>query len=189
MIMQGCREIEVEQGSFEWLQMRQKHVCASDAPIIMGVSPWRTRDQLLWEKIGWGEAQEINSAMKRGMILEKPARKCAEEMLENFYLPGVFVSQKYSWMLASIDGVCIDNKSILEIKCTNKKNHALAKEGKIPDYYMPQVQHQMVVCDVDKCYYFSYDGSGGVVVVVNRDDFYINRLIETEYEFYKEMII
>jgi predicted phage-related endonuclease len=90
-------------------------------------------------------------------------------------------------MLASMDGVCIDNKLILEVKCTNKKNHEMAREGKIPDYYIPQVQHQIAVCCVDQCHYFSFDGNSGIVVVVDRDDKFIERMIAMEWEFYQEM--
>jgi predicted phage-related endonuclease len=102
-------------------------------------------------------------------------------------MPEVYSSIERPFMLASLDGVCIDNKIILEVKCTNKKNHELAKNGKIPDYYMPQVQHQISVCDVDQCHYFSFDGSCGVIVVVDRDEDYIKRMIEMEHEFYQEM--
>jgi predicted phage-related endonuclease len=53
---------------------------------------------------------------------------------------------------------------------------------------MPQVQHQISVCDVDQCYYFSFDGSSGVVVVVERDENFIKRMIEMEHEFYAALV-
>jgi putative phage-type endonuclease len=178
---------DVEQGSDEWLELRRKHITASESLIIMGLSPWRTREQLLHEKLGLIPPQEVNSAMLRGQLLEPKARSCAEEMLGTLFIPEVLQGIENPFMLASMDGVCIDNKYILEIKCTSKKNHELAKNGKIPDYYYPQVQHQISVCDVDFCYYFSFDGSSGIVVEVERDDKFINRMIEIEYEFYQEM--
>lgn len=184
--VQGNR-INMQQGTDEWLQYRKSKICASDAAVIMGLSPWRTREQLLQEKLGLIQPQPINSAMKRGMLLEPKARSLAEEMLGTLFLQEVIQSHEYPWMCASYDGICIDNKLILEIKCTNKKNHDLSKEGKIPDYYIPQVQHQMAVCCVDCCHYFSFDGNSGVVVAVDRDDEFIKRMIEMEYEFYQEM--
>lgn len=177
----------VEQGSEKWLELRKSHVCASDSLIIMGLSPWRTRQQLLDEKRGLIPSQQVNSAMLRGQLLEPKARACAEDMLGTLFMPEVMQSIEHPFMLASLDGVCIDNKYILEIKCTNKKNHELAREGKIPTYYFPQVQHQIHVCAVDFAYYFSFDGSSGVVVIVERDDKFIAQMIEIEHEFYQEM--
>jgi putative phage-type endonuclease len=182
------KSINLQQCTDEWREYRKSKICASDAPIIMGMSPWRTREQLLQEKIGQIESQPINSAMQRGMILEPKARSVAEDMLGTLFLPEVLESIEYPWMCASYDGICIDNKLILEIKCTNKKNHEMAKNGKIPDYYYPQVQHQIAVCDIDCCHYFSFDGSTGVVVVVKRDDQFIKRMIEVEHEFYQELM-
>ena len=191
MVMQG-RKINairhnLEQGSSNWLEFRQKHIMASDAAPMLGISPWRTREQLLNEKLGQIPPQEVNNAMQRGMLLESKGRACAEEELGTLFLPEVLQSIEYPWMCASYDGICIDNKMIIEIKCTNAKNHAMAKNGKIPDYYMPQIQHQIVVCDLDCCHYYSFDGNSGVVVVVERDSEFIKRMIDIEYEFYQEM--
>jgi putative phage-type endonuclease len=179
--------IQLEQGSKEWTLWRRSGVGGSDAIIIAGLSPWRTREQLLKEKLGLIQPQPLNSSMNRGMMLEPKARRCAEQMFETLFLAEVRISPIYSWCYASLDGICIDNKILLEIKCTSKKNHALAKDGKIPDYYKPQLQHQMYVCGFDKCHYFSFDGDEGVIVVEHRDDAYIDHLIELEKEFYKEM--
>lgn len=191
MIIQGCGVNaivhDVEQGSSEWLALRKKHICASDALEVMGMSPWTTREEALHRKMGLIPEKEENYLMREGKRKEPIARKLAEEMLGIFFIPRVLQSIQHPFMLASLDGVCIDNKHILEIKCTNKKNHALAQKGKIPEYYIPQVQHQMAVCDVDQCYYFSFDGSNGAIVIVKRDEEFIKRMIDLEYEFYLEM--
>ncbi len=189
MLMQGskAKKIYVKQGSPEWHELRRQHVCASDSAPILGISPWRTRGELLDEKRGLIPPQPINSAMERGMMLEDKARKCAEKMLDMLFLPEVYVSNEYPFMCASYDGISFDYKSILEIKCTNKKNHALAKAGQIPDYYMPQVQHQIAVYGAEECLYFSFDGEKGIVVNVPRDDTFIMRMIIEEQQFYQEM--
>ena len=174
------------QGSPEWLALRKKMITASEATIIMGLSPWTTRDQLLQEKLGLVEPRPVTSAMRRGSELEPIARRCYEEQTGNMMAPDVVIHQN-GWMMASLDGISIDEKLILEIKCTNKTNHELAKNGKIPVYYMPQVQHQIYVCNVDICHYYSFTGSDGIVVPVLRDNEYIARMIELEHEFYQEM--
>ena len=42
---------ELVQQSEEWLEFRRSRIGASDAPIIMGVSPWKTHYKLWVEKI------------------------------------------------------------------------------------------------------------------------------------------
>jgi putative phage-type endonuclease len=189
MLVHECkaRRINMEQGSSEWLQLRRKHVCASDSPIIMGVSPWLTRQELLEQKRGERAAQIVNFPMQRGAVLEPEARSLAEKMLDTLFIPEVYVSGEHAFMLASYDGISLDEKIILEIKCTSKKNHELARNGKIPDYYKPQLQHQMSVFGSDQVYYFSYNGSEGIFVIEHRDETYIKNMIELEKIFYEEM--
>lgn len=157
----------------EWLEWRRGGIGASDAPSIMGVSPWSTPYQT-WEK-KVAPAHEIdNSSMKRGRDLEGPAR--AE--FENQIGVSVFAENTESvlnpWLKASLDGICQENKVLVEIKCPNRIDHQTALDKKVPEKYYPQCQHQMAVTGLPGMYYFSYDGSKGVIVEVPRDDAYIN---------------
>ncbi len=52
------------QHSNEWLELRKNKIGASDAPIIMKVSPWKTPYRLWEEKLGLTECVS-NQAMKR----------------------------------------------------------------------------------------------------------------------------
>lgn len=179
---------DMQQGTDAWLELRKTKVTATDAMAIMGVSPWTNALELWQEKVGLKEPKSINSAMTRGMLLEPKARACYEKMTGELMLPEVVLHPVDDWMMASLDGLSLDRKKILEIKCTSRKNHDIAKNGQIPEYYIPQVQHQIYVAGVDTCEYFSFDGVDGVVVVVRRDDAYIARMIEKEREFYHCMI-
>lgn len=178
---------EYIQGSAQWLALRKTKITASDAACIMELNPWMSKDQLMEEKLGLRPEREINWRMQRGQQLEPLARQNYEMMTGNLMTPDVKIHSENDWMMASLDGISIDEKLILEIKCTNKKNHELARDGKIPTYYFPQVQHQIYVCGVDCCHYFSFDGSAGVLVVVHRDDEFIEKMIKQEFEFYKDM--
>jgi putative phage-type endonuclease len=183
---------EMTQGSVEWKTLRKTKITASDASTIMGLNPWMTRQELLEEKLGLRPEREVNFRMQRGIQLEPEARRCYESMTGNLMAPDVKVHKGINWMMASLDGISIDEKLILEIKCTHKKNHFLAKNGEIPTYYFPQIQHQISCCGVDMCHYFSYNCDvpfldDGIVVVVKRDDEFIKKMIEMEFEFYEEM--
>jgi putative phage-type endonuclease len=173
------------QGTQEWLEFRKDKIGASDAVTIMGVSPWSTPANLWEEKLGLRNSPAMNSGMKRGHDLEEEARIQYQSMTGYLMTTDVKVHPKISYMIASLDGIDIDGKMIVEIKCPNKEDHALAKKGKIPDKYYPQVQHQMEVTGLDGMHYFSFDGSDGVLVEVERDQAYIKEMIIKEREFYR----
>ena len=75
------KTISLTQNTPEWLEYRKGHVGASDVPIIMGLSPWRTRYQLLLEKKGKLPGQKENASMRRGHEMEEAARHKAQEVL------------------------------------------------------------------------------------------------------------
>jgi putative phage-type endonuclease len=175
------------QQSDEWLEWRRDKVGASDAPAIMGVSPWYTPYQLWAEKLQLTAPRQRTARQDRGLNLEDEARQEFERLLDTFVLPQVVVSSKYPWMIASLDGIDIDRKIVVEIKCPGQEDHFSALSGKIPAKYYPQLQHQLAVCELDMIYYFSYDGENGVVMDCYRDDSYIKNLITAEEIFWEQL--
>lgn len=167
----------------EWEEMRKDKIGASDAPIIMGVSPYSTPYQLWQKKLGLLEEAQ-NFAMARGHSLESQARAQVEERLGISLVPQVKTHNSLDWMMATLDGLSIDGKTLVEIKCPGVADHGEALQGRIPEKYFPQVQHQLEVCEIEKGYYFSFDGKEGVLLEFYRDDKYIKKLITIEKEFY-----
>lgn len=178
------------QGSDEWLEWRKTRIGASDASAILGINPWKTPYQLWEEKLGLRDSDTINSRMQRGINLEPKARECFEEMEGTKVEPRVIIHPENEWMVASLDGYgeLDGRKFAVEIKCNGYKNHQEAIEGRIPDYYQCQMQHQMAVTGLEWMYYFSYDGERGVIFTLPRNDSFIKILIEKEKEFYKSMV-
>jgi putative phage-type endonuclease len=176
---------ELIQGTEEWLELRKTKITATDAPVIMSESHWKTKIQLYHEKKSEDVFNFCNSAMQRGTDLEPIAR--------NLFIiqTGIFVEPKVvikDWAMASLDGISECGKYIVEIKCPGSKDHAIALQGKVPDHYYAQLQHQMWVCDVEKMHYFSFDGTDGLAVVVLRNDEYIEKMIAEEFKFYQCII-
>lgn len=172
----------------EWLEMRKSKIGASDAPVIMGVSPWKSVYSLWEEKVGFRVNPPGTYAMQRGLDLEEKARKCFESKTNLIVFPRVMFHSDYNWMMASMDGLDIEEKNAVEIKCPGKEDHLVAVNGMIPDKYYPQLQHQMEVCNLDKMFYFSFDGDDGVIVECQRDDKYIKKLLKEERDFYDHMV-
>jgi len=167
-----------------WLEMRKNKIGASDAPIIMQVSPWKTPYQLWEEKLGLRTEAEMTEWMQRGKDLETKALTLFEETTGLVMLPQMFIQHPdYQWMVATVDGIDISHTNIVEIKCPGKQDHSTALCGMIPSKYIPQLQHQMEVTGVEKAYYFSFDGEDGVVLEIDRDDKYIQSMLEKEIQF------
>ncbi|CAB4133810.1 COG5377 Phage-related protein, predicted endonuclease [uncultured Caudovirales phage] len=172
--------VALEQGSPEWLDFRRDKVTATDANYIMGASHWKTKIQLYKEKKDPNYKSETNERMQRGIDLEPIARALFCAKTGHKMVPKVVVKD---WAMASLDGIN-DWNEILEIKCPGDKDHQIALNGKVPDHYYPQLQHQMWVCDSEKAFYFSFDGFDGVIVEVKRDEAYIEKMILEEFKFY-----
>lgn len=175
------------QNTKEWLEWRRNKVGASDAPIIMNVSPWKTPYQLWQEKVLWITNERSSHAMERGKNMEEKARHSYEEKKGMLFFPKVCISDENDWLIASMDGLTADGKHGVEIKCPGKDAHQIALNGKVPDYYYPQLQHQIYVCNLPKIDYFSYDGTDGVIVEVAKDIRYLKEMLHKELEFYECM--
>jgi putative phage-type endonuclease len=168
----------MEQGTEEWLEMRKKKVGASDTPVILGISPWKSVLTLWKEKMNLVTKLQKTYAMQRGILLEEPARQKFIEKTGIKVTPKIKVHPKHNWMMASLDGMSDDGKTIVEIKCAGRKDHSLAEEGIIPEHYVPQIQHQMEVCGVDKAFYFSFNGEEGIILEMDRDERYIRKILK-----------
>lgn len=176
-----------QQNTDEWLELRRSKIGASDACVVMGVSPWATPYSLWEEKVGLRPSRLPTKSMQRGNALEEKAREAFTKMTNIVVFDQVVFHQDYHWMMASLDGIDLEGKNIVEIKCPGPDDHDMAFNGHVPDKYYPQLQHQMEVTGLDQAYYFSFDGENGIVLKVNRNQPYIDKMIDKELEFYRCM--
>jgi len=178
------RVISLEQGTAAWKEFRKFKIGASMAPVIMDVSPWKTRLQL-WEQIINDEEQVPTEAMIRGSQMEPLARSWANDYLGRAFEPAV-IQHEIDWAIASLDGW--DGSIALEIKCPGEKDHQEAKAGKVPEHYLPQLHHQMFVTGTKAIFYCSFFNGKGEIVIVDRDDKYIEKLFSEEKKFHDSLI-
>lgn len=164
--------------------LRKNYIGASDAPIIMGASPWRTPLQLYREKLGIDGPQKENEHMKRGNSLEDEARQKFTKSTGIQILPKRLFHPQIDYMMASLDGIDPSGKCIVEIKCP-ASSHKTSLCGQVPKHYYPQLQHQMIVADVKKMFYFSYTRDSCEVIECYRDDDYCEILLEKEALFWE----
>lgn len=176
-------KIDLVQGSSEWKEARRKLVTATDAANIMGIG-FKTPYQTWLAKLS-GEEEPENHYMIRGSQLEPEARDVVEKELRIVLWPEFHISPKFQWMAASLDGLSSDG-TLVEIKCPGERTHNIALSGKIPEYYLPQLQHQMEVVGVDRMIYFSYFPDYHTpfkIIEVKKGD--NSEMIMKEEEFYK----
>lgn len=184
-------KVEIKQNTKDWQIWRGKGLGASDAPIIMGDSPWTTRFQLWGQKTGLIERPAPNSfqlqAMQRGHDLEPEARKRYEESVGLDFPPTSFEHDKYPFLRASLDGYNERGKMNLEIKCPGRIDHQTAAVNKqIPSKYFAQIQMQMLVSGAEACDYVSWDGKYSfVVIMVVEDREYQKKLLKELLAFWK----
>jgi putative phage-type endonuclease len=181
--------VALVQQSEQWLELRRSKIGASDAPVIMGVSPWSTPYKLWNEKLGFTLPKFQSKHMLDGLEIEDSARNIF--FLETGILvdPEIIFHPEHEFMMASLDGISKDKKTILEIKKPNYLDHKSASLKIVPNKYYPQLQHQMSCCELDKTYYLSYRSDEDYhLFVVERDDKYIKKMIKQEEIFYDKLI-
>ena len=182
----------MDQTHQKWLEWRRGGIGSSDAATLMDASPWKTRYDLYKEKVFGEVTQEDNDAMKHGRDKEPMVREWLQERFEMFLEPRNIENPVYHWSRASLDAISFCGRHIFEIKCPykNAKDHAMARSGKVPEKYFPQLQHQMLVTDLRKIGYISFfEGHFADPIFINRDDEYVERLFKAEICFWNDNVL
>tara|TARA_R110001592_G_scaffold221139_2_gene475789 strand:+ start:869 stop:1918 length:1050 start_codon:yes stop_codon:yes gene_type:complete len=99
--------VDVNQKSDDWLEWRAQGITASDIPIILGLSPYKTPYQLWAEKTGRFNSPDIsaNPNVKRGNRLEDKARQVAENRTGQLLVPSCGEYRDWRPFRASFDGL------------------------------------------------------------------------------------
>ena len=181
------KKAKFQQNTGEWLEWRRQGLGASDAPILMGVSPWKTIHEL-WREKALGEVKEFRSfATERGKRLEDEAVEEVEKLLGVSFFTACIEHPEFPWLRASLDGLSLDEDISLEIKCPGSKDHFSALNGQVPEKYTWQLQQQMLVTGHKSMYYYSYDGSDGVLLEYKADEKMQATLLEKAKWFWQKV--
>jgi len=178
----------MQQGTADWLEMRRNYIGASDAPVLMGFYNWGRTPKKLWEeKLGLGEDQADNSAMKYGRNMEEPARLMYQEMTGIEVEPDIVFHKEKNFLMASLDGINKDRSMGVEIKNVCLEDHLVAKDNKVPPKYYPQVMQQMACTGLDRWHYFSVNNGDKALVEVKMCNDYIEQLYNAEDKFWDQV--
>lgn len=148
--------LNLTQGTPEWTAHRATARNASDVPAMLGISPYKSRADLVRER-ATGITPEITPEQQRrfdrGHRIEALARPIAEQILGDDLSPCVGTDGTYS---ASFDGITFVNDPAWECKSLNDRLRAVLPDYKygqpicdigdeLPDFYRAQMEQQAMV--------------------------------------------
>lgn len=178
--------------TIQWYLDRQKGIGGSDASTILGINPWKSRIQLYHEKVDAIDTNKFdnNIRLKLGNVLEP---LIAEEYTRKTGRVLEKRQQKscdtYPFMLANIDSEIVkSNRQTPGIAEFKTKGAYIDWHGEeIPPYYISQVQHYMAVYGYSWGSFAVLDFNNFKVTItdVERDDIFIENLINEEKKFWK----
>lgn len=157
------------QGSPEWIAYRVSHFNASDAPAMLGVSPYKTRNDLLKE-MATGITPEVDAFTQalfdKGHRFESLARSLAEEIIGDDLYPVTGSEGKLS---ASYDGLTMNRKVCFEHKSLNKDILAATCASDLGIHLRIQMEQQVMIAEADKCLFMAseWDEDGNLIQEVH----------------------
>ena len=116
----------------------------------------QTAEDVFLKKTGRVISMPPTEAMSYGIQHEAEAAKVYEAVTGNALVDediGLLVHQTYPDFAASPDRVLKNAPILVEIKCPFKRK---IQTNTVPTYYLPQVQIQLEVCDMDLCHFVQY---------------------------------
>lgn len=180
----------MKQGTQEWLEWRRTRIGASEAAIVMGISPWKTPYRLWLEKTQRVSLPPPSSAMSYGNRMEGAVREQVEQDFGELYIPTTVTHPDFDWMIASLDGLSGDGKTILEIKTCQLPVFLRAEKGMHPDYYMAQVQQQLLCTPSAECVLVAYKHQDRLTVAEVVPDYELQeRILKSASSFYYDHLL
>lgn len=179
---------EAEKDRDKWLTIRNKGIGGSDAGVIMGVNPYKSRLSLWMEKTGQKEQDDLsdNEAVYWGVHNEPNIAAYFEEKTgKKLRKCGTLQSIKHPWLLANVDRLVVGEKAGVEIKTAGVRQAGRWKEDDLPDEYYCQVQHYMMVTGLPLWYVAVLIGGNKCLIKpVPRNESFIEELFAKEAAFW-----
>lgn len=179
----------------EWLEGRSHGIGGSEAGIVLGSNPWKSRLELWDEKVNKTRRLDPDAEMrlKLGNILEPLiAEEYSKITGRELEIRPQKVHPKYPFILGNIDREIVHSPDIdsdrgpgiLEIKT---KGAFTDWNGDIPIYYRAQLQHYIEIYGYKWGSFAILDlGTYNINIVdIERDDEFITKLVKEEIEFWR----
>lgn len=160
----------------EWLQYRTTKRNASDAPAMLGMSKYKSRNEFLRE-CATGIVAEVSAATQKifndGHRFEALARSRAEEIIGEDLAPIVGYEGDLS---ASFDGITFMENVIWEHKTLNDEIRAAQSVEDLHPQYHIQMEQQLLVSGAEKCLFHATKWSNDNVLLEEKHFWYESNL-------------
>ena len=175
-------QLHLEQNSQEWLDARKQYRTASEAAIVLGISPFTSVADFKLIKAGVKQ-QYYSAAMQQGHDLEDRVRQLSNRHFGLDFKDECWVNGRY---MASLDG--IDGDTLVELKVSDRTYRDL-KDGIMPAYYHAQVQQQLYCSPAEIGYIVAYSPEADEIAISDRIelDYAVIDKIEAAWEAFDEM--
>lgn len=176
---------------------RKGRITGSNVGAILGLSPFRTADDVLRDMVRqWHGAEPEftgNVATEYGTFHEAGAvvdfqleTGIAIERNEEF-----FIHPDYDWLGATPDGFASDG-NIIEIKCPYGKRDLEDAEKFLgahdQRHYYAQMQIELACTGKEVCYFYQWSSKCSMVELVRKNDEFIEYAIEELRQFYDRFL-
>lgn len=174
--------IPADPGDPAWAEARKSFLGASDAPAVLGLSPWRTPLDVWAEKVGLVEGSPPTLATRLGHELEDMIARLWCEQHPDADVRNARQTVRHPdrpWIAASTDREVGDD-GLLECKLVGGRQTGNWDDG-IPLYVQAQAQVQMAVTGrlwVDVCSLHAGNGWQHRIERVERDDTTIANIVD-----------
>lgn len=156
------KTLDVVQGTTEWSAARAKAFTASEAPAMMGVSPYLTRSELLREKKLGIQREHDAATLARfaaGHEAEAAARAIVERDIVREELYPIVATDDAGRLLASSDGATMACEVGFEHKLWNEELAASVRDGVVPESHRWQLDQQIHIFGFEKVLFVVSDGT------------------------------
>lgn len=147
--------VEQAQDRKAWETLRNSGIGGSDAAVIVGVNPWKSRYQLWAEKTGKIEPEDLsdNEPVYWGNVFEQAvADRFAELTGKKVRKCGTLQDEEHAFMLANVDRLVVGENAGLECKTANGFKAKEWEGEEVPAAYLIQCQWYMMVTGAEKWY-------------------------------------
>lgn len=187
----------------EWFDMRMHMLTASNVASYLGMNKYCNRKRFLkrlyddlnrppqashtpspnrgFPACQWGSKHEAEAAILYQLVT---GNQCYPDDL------GLVIHPQHRYLGASPDRVLFDRPVLIEIKAPYRR---VIVPAEIPTMYVPQVQAQLQVCDMDECHFVQFRPASlcapGIlsVLLVKRDDEWWSKHLEELSTFQHEL--
>lgn len=175
--------VDINQGTALWKAWRKSKLTGSNAPAMMGESPYTKREDLLttWTT-GYSKpvGAKVQARFDKGHRAEENARpivaelmaavektpitleaQCCEMEESDFPegTPAATLEILKDKLACSLDGMTEDGSIIFEHKLWNKKLAQAIDDQQLPQYIVWQLEHNLMVSGAKRCIFVTSDGT------------------------------